>query len=398
MKVRLIVFLICAAALLLVGLTTGAQIYYALSLMMFSVAALSLISVIWTMATLKVGMKGLSRQVLRGDSLTVQLTVRYQCPLPVAEIRVVVAAPASGRKPQELTVDTVPFSRRNYRYVVRCPHRGDFEAGVIRVSVTDVFGLFSLSRKENRQLVKVEVRPRVTEAQPLILKPVETGPESILRALDDTASPADIRKWQDGDELRRVHWKLSMRKQEVMVKVFEASGKPDMLILPDLSEIKAMPDQVLTFEDGIVEATIAMAKAQLDKGYAVRVPVVNARPTEIAATLPQEVERIAEQLTHVRFDSNYAFEQVLLSMNSRLSRTGGLALITSRLTVRVADLAIQIHSLGVNVRLIWVTDDQRGEQMKLLARLGMADVSTVVVDPYAPVTDAVVRNAVDVQI
>ena len=44
MKVRLIVFLICAAALLLVGLTTGAQIYYALSLMMFGVAVLSLVT------------------------------------------------------------------------------------------------------------------------------------------------------------------------------------------------------------------------------------------------------------------------------------------------------------------------------------------------------------------
>lgn len=398
MKVRLIVFLICAAALLLVGLTTGAQIYYALSLMMFGVAVLSLVSVVWTMATLSVGMKGLSRQVLRGDSLTVQLSVKYACPLPVAEIRIVIAAPASGRKPQELTVATVPFVRRNYRHVIRCPHRGDFEAGVVKMTVTDVFGLFSLSRRENRQLVKVEVRPRITEAQPLILKPVETGPESIVRVVDDTASPSDIRKWQDGDELRRVHWKLSMRKQEVMVKVFEASGRPDMLIIPDLSEIKAMPDQALTFEDGIVEATIAMAKAQLEKGYAVRVPVVNAKPTELAATLPQEVERIAEQLTHVKFDSSYAFEQVLMSMNSRFSRTGGLALITSRLTVRVADLAVQIHSLGVNVRVIWVTDDQRGEQLQLLARMEMANVSTVVVDPYAPLQEAVVRDTVDVRI
>lgn len=242
------------------------------------------------------------------------------------------------------------------------------------------------------------MRPRVTDAEPMPLNPVETGPESILRAVDDTASPADIRKWQDGDSLRRIHWKLTMRKQEVMVKEFEASGKPDMLIIPDLSEIRAMPDQALTFEDGIVEATIAMAKAQLEKGYAVRLPLVNARPAEIAAALPQEVERIAGQMTHVKFDSSYAFEQVLLSMNSRLSRTGGLALITSRLTVRVADLAVQMHSLGINVRVIWVTDDQRDEQMQLLARLKMAGVSTVVVDPYAPVADAAVRDLSDVQL
>lgn len=398
MKARTIVFLICAAALMLVALTTGAQIYYALSIMLAGIALLALVSVVWTMATLRVGMKGLSRQVLRGDSLTVQLAVQYACPLPVAEIRIVIAAPASGRKPQELTVATVPFVKRNYRHIIRCPHRGDFEAGMVKMTVTDMFGLFSVSRRESRQLVKVEVRPRVTDTQPMMLKPVETGPESILREQDDTASPADIRKWQDGDELRRVHWKLSMRKQEMMVKVFEASGKPDMLIVPDLSEIRAMPDQALTFEDGIVEATIAMAKAQLEKGYQVFLPLVNSRPSEISAALPQEVERIAEKMTHVKFDSLYPFEQVLLSMNSRLSRTGGLALVTSKLTVRVADLAVQIHSLGVNVRVVWVTDDQRDEQVQLLARLNMANVSTEVVDPYAPIVDAEVRDAMDMVI
>ena len=383
MKARLIGFLIVIVALMLAALSTGAQVYYALAMMMMAVLALALVSVTWTMLTLRVGIKGLSRQVERGDTLAVALSVWYACPLPVSEIRIVIAAPASGRKPQELTVATVPFVQRNYRHVINCPHRGDFEAGVVRLTVTDMFGLFVLSRRESRKLVKVEVRPKITNTAPLILKPVEAGPESILRAADDTASPVDIRKWQDGDELRRVHWKLTARKREVLVKVFEASGKPDMLVIPDLSAINALPDQALTFEDGVVEATIAMAKAQLDSGYPVRMPLVNAQPVELSASLPQEVERIAEQLTHVAFDSPYGFEQVLMTMNARLGRTGGLALITAKLSVRVADMAIRMRGLGLNVRVVWVTDDRRPEQMQLTARMEMADVSVTIVDPFA---------------
>ena len=111
----------------------------------------------------------------RGDTLAVALSVWYACPLPVSEIRIVIAAPASGRKPQELTVATVPFVQRNYRHMINCPHRGDFEAGVVRLTVTDMFGLFVLSRRESRKLVKVEVRPKITNTAPLILKPVEAG-------------------------------------------------------------------------------------------------------------------------------------------------------------------------------------------------------------------------------
>ena len=49
-------------------------------------------------------------------------------------------------------------------------------------------------------------------------------------------------------------------------------------------------------------------------------------------------------------------------------------------------------------RFGWVTDEARDEQMMLIARLKASDVSAEIVDPYAPVTDAVVRNTVDLAI
>ena len=72
-----------------------------------------------------------------------------------------------------------------------------------------------------------------------------------------------------------------------------------------------------------------------------------------------------------------------MTMNARLGRTGGLALITAKLSVRVADMAIRMRGLGLNVRVVWVTDDRRPEQMQLTARMEMADVSVTIVDPFA---------------
>ena len=44
------------------------------------------------------------------------------------------------------------------------------DAGVTRISATDVFGLVTLSRSPGTRLVKLEVLPRVREAEPLALR------------------------------------------------------------------------------------------------------------------------------------------------------------------------------------------------------------------------------------
>ena len=76
-----------------------------------------------------------------------------------------------------------------------------YEAGVTRISVTDMFGLVRLSRRPDVKLVKLEVLPKVTDVAPLQLKSVDQGPEFRSRASEDNASPSDVRTWQEGDEL-----------------------------------------------------------------------------------------------------------------------------------------------------------------------------------------------------
>ena len=121
----------------------------------------------------------------------------------------------------------------------------------------DVFGLFSISRKSGQRLLRVDVYPRAHDVPFMELKAGDTGPELRSRATEDTASPSDVRKWQEGDVLKKVHWKLTMRRRELMVRTFEESSRPDTLIVPDLSEIQALPDQALTMEDCVCEACLS---------------------------------------------------------------------------------------------------------------------------------------------
>ncbi len=375
-------FGLVTAAMLAAGLSTGVRLYYLIALALLMMLALGVVAAAWTLFTLRFDIKGVRTRVTRGERMMTVFGVRHGCLLPVSAIRIRLNVPSAYAPTQEVNVSCPPFSRRTFRQVIACPHRGVYEAGVTRISVEDVFGLVCLSRKPHTRLVKLEVLPRAAEVAPLELTAIDQGPEFRSRAAEDNASPSDVRTWQEGDELKKIHWKLSLRKRELLVRTYEESARPDTLIIPDLAELTALRDQQLTLEDCVCEAALSAAQAQLRAGYPVRMPLVGARPREIAGQFPADIAAFTDALLRVKFDSPYGYEQVLTLMLARFQRTGGAVLVTARLTTRIADMALRMQRSGVATKLLWVSDDDRDESMALIERVKMGGVKAERLDPW----------------
>ena len=375
-------FALVMAAMLAAGLSTGTRLYYLIFYALLAMLLLGFVSVVWTLVTLRVELRGVKPRVNRGERISAVFSVRHGCLLPVSAIRVRLSVPSTGAASQEVNVYSPPFARRTFRQIIPCPHRGVYEVGVVRFSVTDAFGLLSLGRRPRARLTKLEVAPRIHETEPLKLSAADQGPQFISRAAEDNASPSDVRAWQEGDELKKMHWKLSLRKRELMVRTYEETARPDTLIIPDLQQITALRDQQLTLEDCICEAALSAAQAQLRAGYPVRMPLVGARPREIGGQFPADIPAFADAMLRATFDSPYGYEQVLRLMLARFQRTGGAVLVTTRLTTRIADMALRMQRSGVTTRLIWVSDDDREEAMALIERLKMGGAEASRLDPW----------------
>ena len=382
MSIRLSGALLAILALLITGLSTGGRVYYLVAALLIAMLLIGLTSGLWALFSLSVSVRELTARAFRGDKLPLVFSVRHSCLLPIAGITIEMDVPSQLSGGHEVTVQATPFRTHTFRQMLLCPHRGVYQVGVRRVRVRDVFGLFRFSRRIRARGTILEVSPRQREGREMALGSVDSGPMYYTRATEDTASPSDVRAWQEGDSLKKVHWKLSMRRRQVVVRTYEEGARPDTLILPDLSGITALQDQALTLEDGICEVCLAAAKAQLDAGYPVRMPLICAKPQELSAHHAADLTALSDALMRVNFDNPTPYEQVLMMITSRMMRTGGAVLVTARLTTRVADMALKLRAGGARIRLVWVSEDARDESLQMLERLKMDGVEVERIDPW----------------
>lgn len=383
MSTKLIGVIVAFIALLAAAMATGTGVYYVMAIALAIIVVYAVASVVWTLLTVSVEMNGARSRAVRGETIMVIITVRHSAIFPIGAATVVMNVPGSVSGTQEITMNVAPFRKHRFRNPVHCPHRGEYIMGISHIIAEDLFGLIRVKRKVKGKTLKVTVIPNVSETEAIPPRASDTGTEFRSRTAEDNAEPADVRNWQDGDELKKVHWKLTARRQILMVRTFEESARPDTLIVPDVTEITALRDQRLTLEDCICESALSAAKAQLGAGYPVYMPLQSARPMEIAGRWYTDLPTFTDALTRVRFDSPYSYEQLLIQLSQRVQRTGAIILITGKLTSRVADIAIRMQLSNVRVRLIFVSDAPRREALEMLERIRMAGVDVRKVDPRA---------------
>jgi len=124
-----------------------------------------------------------------------------------------------GSRPRFVLDEIEPGGHRELNYQIHTDTRGKFTIGPLRVRVADAFGLVEISRSFSTTSTLV-VTPRIfplprATAPSSWLGEGDGGMRTISAVGEDDAAP---RPYQDGDGLRRVHWKSTARYGELMVR------------------------------------------------------------------------------------------------------------------------------------------------------------------------------------
>lgn len=160
------------------------------------------------------------------------------------------------------------------RYAITGERRGIWRIGPLSLRTTDPFGLVQREQGfgDSRTVIVV---PRIVPLAPLRADVGAAGGTAHLSSArlgqgSDNLSP---RPYVSGDSMRRIHWRATAHRGDLMVRQEEEESSPDAVVVLDRSAARWAP-QGAAVDDGFEQAVSACASIALhleQEGYSVDV-------------------------------------------------------------------------------------------------------------------------------
>ena len=113
------------------------------------------------------------------------------------------------------------FEDEEVHIILNGQHCGNIEIQIYHVYFSDYFNLISL-KKRSRQTLSLMVMPSLLNIETTVEQLNCQTHQNVFydphHPGDDYSELFDMRPYQEGDALNRIHWKLSMKSQHLMVK------------------------------------------------------------------------------------------------------------------------------------------------------------------------------------
>lgn len=378
---RIALPVIIAAALTVAALFTGSSIFLAGALLVWLMIVTGFLGVWWASRTLTITSVLTDTTVQRGEDVALEIGVKCRAFIPIAPLTAEIAA-GPDRPAQSVKLSAMTAGEQRLTLNFHAAHVGVTSPGVKKIVISDLLGMFTVEKLPKVQGGELIVLPLPFDVGELTYAAGDSGTESMARASEDVTSPADVRTYQPGDAMKKIHWKLSMRKQELMVRRFEAPVMPDALVLLDCSKPPrtANENAQLDLRDALLETAASVMQQNIQTEHPAKLPVHGDHPIELDRGMGMPV--ILEALARVDFSAPDKFDRMLMLEMRRMRKVGCTIVISARLNSSMVDVMVAMRRMGPTMRLYLVTfDPDDPAKLQLISKLQSAGIEVCYVTP-----------------
>ena len=154
-----------------------------------------------------------------------------------------------------------PFSREQFEKEIRCDYRGSYYVGVERVEVQGFFRFFYFDYT-GMETLKILVHPNIHELKAVNFQHALSESTESIVSFDkfDKSVFSELRTYQPGDPLNKIHWKLSARLGELITKEYEGNVNNSTKIFVNTEATHQSYEQNIVIEDYLIEGAVALSK------------------------------------------------------------------------------------------------------------------------------------------
>lgn len=272
-----------------------------------------------------------------------------------------------------LRMDETKYIKKNVRFT----QRGSYDFGENLVIINDLFYIFEKTKRFNETL-NIKVYPRIYDIQKFITKGNDIFKNSLSTKtnIEDSYSIKDVRKYNEGDSLKRVIWKVSAKHGELYVRNFDTvSGEESNLFL-DMNKENMIIDGSSLLEEVLVDFTVSIINTMQDKRIKSNLFVNCLNPRKFSIDSKEDFNELMEFFLNQKSDGENSFVRFLNSNIMKMPKLSWIGLITARVDDNLKDTLIYIRDRGYNVTLFYYANTlDRLNNIEFLKKIGVQCLS-----------------------
>ena len=265
-------------------------------------------------------------------------------------------------------ITLAPREERRFEFDARFDHIGTYNAGLRRIRLQDLLGLFTYTI-ENEKQYTVSVIPQVYEIDKL---PVSKNAASESQKMTvsnptDSSDYAGVREYVIGDPIKNIHWKLSARTTGYMTKVFESYSNTGICSILDFHAPAYSSDEMMSAFDCIVETALSIGRYAIKEGLESEIRYYDkyGEKVQVSSYNQDDFGSMVENMPRIHAGRNeYRAVDLLLEEGGSLYSQGNLAICTADITPELIEALIAVRSRRKNPMLFAAVPDGISEEKR----------------------------------
>lgn len=250
-----------------------------------------------------------------------------------------------------------PFDTVNINRKIKCQHRGVYDVGSVEITTGDIFGL-----SDHKFFVEDEVHltvyPKVYNLENFDISGSESfgSVPTTQKYNEDYSSIKNIRKYQLGDSLKRVNWKVTARKGQLFVKNYDVSTNVEIQLFMDFQSDKYLNDTEGFIEEKIAECAVSIIRYALYRKVSTNFVTYTDKKVELRGKDIVSFKKFLELFARIQPTNNISLGNIIVNESRTFSPVTTVIIITPEMDDELMSSVLTLKQRGYNIMLILVND------------------------------------------
>lgn len=240
-------FVLLFLTLMILQIAIGGKVISALFYIVLIILVLAIITFIIRISLIEINMKSLKDKIVVGMSDKYGIEIANKSLFYVPDILV------KGQKNNDIRLINLKantLKKITYPFIAKV--RGLYVPDSIEVTITDIFNIFTSVK--NIDIKEVKVYPNVDGKidSTLNLGFIGNSKKQISYLNENPYITKEIRKYNPGDNIKRINWKVSAKHSELFVRKDEIAQDRDIKIVVDMNSSVLEKDESGIYENKLI--------------------------------------------------------------------------------------------------------------------------------------------------